>query len=208
MRCPSCQTDNPENTRFCRSCGATLAGGMPADAPVAPHSKSNTGLIVAIVIGAVLFGCVFFGAILAAIMFPVFAKSREKARQSQCISNVRQSTIAIQMYMQDHNNQFPSKDSVWADVALPPNVLTCPTYGADKGNGYGYNASLSKKSIMSSGMPGPQIIPMLADSRMPGNLLNSPVDIDPRHVGKAVVGFVDGHVELRNPLTIQISPYQ
>jgi prepilin-type processing-associated H-X9-DG protein len=171
-----------------------------------PPARSNTGTIIAIIIGVVLFGCVFFGAILAAIMFPVFAKSREKARQSQCMSNVRQSTIAIQMYMQDHNNQFPSKDSVWADVALPPNVLTCPTYGADKGNGYGYNASLSKKSIMSSGMPGPQIIPMLADSRMPGNLLNSPVDIDPRHVGRAIVGFADGHVEMQVPSAVSNLP--
>jgi len=46
-------------------------------------------------------------AILAAILFPVFAQAREKARQAQCGSNVRQLGLAINMYKQDYDERFP-----------------------------------------------------------------------------------------------------
>ena len=41
-------------------------------------------------------------AILAAILFPVFAKAREKARQSSCLSNVKQMGLAFLQYAQDY----------------------------------------------------------------------------------------------------------
>lgn len=44
-------------------------------------------------------------AILAAILFPVFAQAREKARQTQCVSNMRQATTAARMYMEDFDQQ-------------------------------------------------------------------------------------------------------
>jgi prepilin-type N-terminal cleavage/methylation domain-containing protein len=46
-------------------------------------------------------------AILAAILFPVFARAREKARQSSCLSNVKQITLGTQMYVQDYDEKFP-----------------------------------------------------------------------------------------------------
>jgi prepilin-type N-terminal cleavage/methylation domain-containing protein/prepilin-type processing-associated H-X9-DG protein len=46
-------------------------------------------------------------AILAAILFPVFAQAREKARQTQCASNARQVGLATNMYLQDYNETFP-----------------------------------------------------------------------------------------------------
>jgi len=42
-------------------------------------------------------------AILAAILFPVFARAREKARQTSCLSNLRQLSMAWMMYAQDYN---------------------------------------------------------------------------------------------------------
>ena len=42
-------------------------------------------------------------AILAAILFPVFARAREKARQTTCANNQRQIAAAIHMYAQDHD---------------------------------------------------------------------------------------------------------
>ena len=42
-------------------------------------------------------------AILAAMLFPVFGKAREKARQTGCLSNLRQLGLAFQMYAQDHD---------------------------------------------------------------------------------------------------------
>lgn len=46
-------------------------------------------------------------AILAAILFPVFAKAREKARQASCLSNMRQMGTAIRMYCQDYDEHYP-----------------------------------------------------------------------------------------------------
>jgi prepilin-type N-terminal cleavage/methylation domain-containing protein len=46
-------------------------------------------------------------AILAAILFPVFAQAREKARQSACLSNMRQMGLAVNMYLQDYDERFP-----------------------------------------------------------------------------------------------------
>jgi prepilin-type N-terminal cleavage/methylation domain-containing protein len=42
-------------------------------------------------------------AILAAILFPVFAQAREKARQTACLSNMKQMGNALMMYVQDND---------------------------------------------------------------------------------------------------------
>ena len=44
-------------------------------------------------------------AILAAILFPVFAKAREKARQSSCLSNIKQLQLAVLQYAQDYDER-------------------------------------------------------------------------------------------------------
>ena len=46
-------------------------------------------------------------AILAAILFPVFAQAREKARQASCLSNEKQIGLAILAYTQDYDETFP-----------------------------------------------------------------------------------------------------
>lgn len=46
-------------------------------------------------------------AILAAILFPVFARAREKARQASCVSNLKQLSLGLLMYVQDYDEQFP-----------------------------------------------------------------------------------------------------
>jgi prepilin-type N-terminal cleavage/methylation domain-containing protein/prepilin-type processing-associated H-X9-DG protein len=46
-------------------------------------------------------------AILAAILFPVFAQAREKARQASCLSNTKQIGLAVMMYKQDYDETFP-----------------------------------------------------------------------------------------------------
>ncbi len=46
-------------------------------------------------------------AILAAILFPVFAKAREKARQTACLSNVKQLAVGMLMYAQDFDEFLP-----------------------------------------------------------------------------------------------------
>src|SRR5438093_13107743 len=46
-------------------------------------------------------------AILAAILFPVFAQAREKARTATCSSNLKQIGIAVVMYAQDYDETYP-----------------------------------------------------------------------------------------------------
>ncbi|MFQ6133017.1 MAG: DUF1559 domain-containing protein [Armatimonadota bacterium] len=63
-------------------------------------SKRGFTLIELLVVIAII-------AILAAILFPVFAKAREKARQTSCISNMKQIGLAIMQYTQDWDERFP-----------------------------------------------------------------------------------------------------
>ena len=70
-------------------------------------------------------------AILAGILFPVFAKAREKALTAQCTSNLRQLCTAIRMYTTDYDGRYPSpgngfgaggsRGSDWVKV-MAPNV--------------------------------------------------------------------------------------
>ena len=46
-------------------------------------------------------------AILAAILFPVFARAREQARKSTCMSNLKQLATGVTMYVQDYDEKFP-----------------------------------------------------------------------------------------------------
>ena len=46
-------------------------------------------------------------AILAAILFPVFARARAKAQQNDCLSNVKQLSLSLMMYLQDNDGTLP-----------------------------------------------------------------------------------------------------
>ena len=52
-------------------------------------------------------------AILAAILFPVFASARAKARQTVCVSNLKQIGIAVLAYTEDYDEAFPSATYLW-----------------------------------------------------------------------------------------------
>jgi prepilin-type N-terminal cleavage/methylation domain-containing protein/prepilin-type processing-associated H-X9-DG protein len=105
-------------------------------------------------------------AILAAILFPVFAQAREKARAISCLSNQKQVMLAALMYVQDYDETFPLAlyDGVtpsdtygggstadeagtytWARLIEPYfktwQILTCPDGGADGGVWSGGNLS-------------------------------------------------------------------
>ncbi|MDX1934901.1 MAG: DUF1559 domain-containing protein [Capsulimonadales bacterium] len=72
-------------------------------------------------------------AILAAILFPVFAQAREKARQISCLSNMKQIGTALMMYNQDYDELFPLRYGGNCDgtnAALPNDcVLTMDNTG-------------------------------------------------------------------------------
>jgi len=73
-------------------------------------------------------------AILAAILFPVFAKVREKARQISCTSNMKQLGLAYTQYLQDYDETYPPSSwgqaNGWAGMIYPyvksTGVYKCP----------------------------------------------------------------------------------
>ncbi len=77
------------------------------------HARRGFTLIELLVVIAII-------AILAAILFPVFAQAREQARKSSCLSNVKQIALGIVMYVQDydemmvpvHNCEVPPADRI------------------------------------------------------------------------------------------------
>lgn len=92
-------------------------------------------------------------AILAAILFPVFGRAREKARQTSCLSNTKQIGLAAAMYAQDWDECLPTGDrsaNVWWYEIIAPytknkQIFTCPSFkqGNNSPNlsalGYGIN---------------------------------------------------------------------
>ena len=98
-------------------------------------NKSAFTLIELLVVIAII-------AILAAILFPVFATARDKARQASCISNVKQISLGILMYAQDYDEIFPLEanetgsdkyiyDYTWVNYTQPYvknlQVFICPS---------------------------------------------------------------------------------
>jgi prepilin-type N-terminal cleavage/methylation domain-containing protein/prepilin-type processing-associated H-X9-DG protein len=93
-------------------------------------------------------------AILAAILFPVFARARDKARQASCLSNLKQIGMALNQYAQDYDESHPgvwfgpvarapwsqpSNDTLfykWMDAVYPyvknEQVFNCPSDGVNK----------------------------------------------------------------------------
>src|ERR1700752_3914875 len=65
------------------------------------HTRQGFTLIELLVVIAII-------AILAAILFPVFAQARAKARSISCMSNVRQVGTAFHMYTQDYDEVTPN----------------------------------------------------------------------------------------------------
>ncbi len=86
-------------------------------------------------------------AILAAILFPVFARAREKARQASCLSNTKQLALSVLMYVQDYDEAFMfgylnPPGTAWYVAAEPyiknAHIRVCPSK-ASLTCGYGYN---------------------------------------------------------------------
>ncbi|HOJ21967.1 MAG TPA: DUF1559 domain-containing protein [Armatimonadota bacterium] len=59
-------------------------------------------------------------AILAAILFPVFARARENARKSSCQSNLKQLAMGILQYAQDYDERFPYANRTGIPLSSPP----------------------------------------------------------------------------------------
>lgn len=104
-------------------------------------------------------------AILAAILFPVFARARENARRASCISNLKQIGLGTMQYVQDYDDVYPAyyqpnPDRKWPQVLDPyiksTQIFTCPsrsefpytgTYATAGNIGYGMNIWMDSASL-------------------------------------------------------------
>jgi prepilin-type N-terminal cleavage/methylation domain-containing protein len=146
-------------------------------------------------------------AILAAILFPVFAKAREKARQTTCTNNLRQIATAATMYCQDHDEMFPDAANFWGAISLDSGVLKCPTAGRLP-NGYGFSRYCAGKALGEIGTPESTVCAGDAISNAGGiaNIIYSMEDLATRHSNKALTACVDGHVEPNASVIVNMFP--
>jgi prepilin-type N-terminal cleavage/methylation domain-containing protein/prepilin-type processing-associated H-X9-DG protein len=103
-------------------------------------------------------------AILAVILFPVFSKAREKARQTSCTSNEKQLGLAFMQYVQDYDEYYPNGlpttygltfnlGTGWAGVVYPyvksTGIFVCPDDTSTPASGsyqvsYAYNVDIPR----------------------------------------------------------------
>jgi prepilin-type N-terminal cleavage/methylation domain-containing protein/prepilin-type processing-associated H-X9-DG protein len=160
-------------------------------------------------------------AILAAMLFPVFAKAREKARATQCVSNLKQMGLAFMMYTSDYDELYPPAYQ-WK-TRLQPYIKTveinrCPSrpqlpwyYGQ------GYNigcfsppvAGIADRSLAEIARPSEKILvaewdrcnagPPCGPTGLFADGSTSWWAVCRIHNGGSNVLFADGHVKWLNP---------
>lgn len=148
-------------------------------------------------------------AILAAILFPVFAKAREKARQTQCMSNQKQIVQAALMYTQENDEMLPTAANFWSAINMPAKVLICSDKKAT--NGYVANNRWMGKSLgqiqdhtaavlTCDGQHAKNNGDGVITGATEANIGYTIKDVDNRHlVGSKkmqIRGYLDGHVEM------------
>ena len=148
-------------------------------------------------------------AVLAAILFPVFAVAREKARQSKCMNNQRQIATAVMMFVQDHDQTIfanPGSQSWCTNLTQFVNgpVYACPSakttqVGSASVPNYGFNPTLYGASMSDITQPSlalmlADMVPVSASAQQSGSLGSIDTDVNERHAGGFIFSCVDGHV--------------
>lgn len=164
---------------------------LPATVARPPrHERSgmSTGATCAIIAVVGLIIVVFVGGILSAILFPVFAKAREKARQMTCLTNVKELGLAAQMYAADYKQTLPPAAD-WSTATYPyyknKQLLQCPSVPNLGEQSYTFSPSLGGVNLATLSSPATE--PMLWDAGLPSG--SGP------HNSGGNVGYADGHVK-------------
>ena len=101
------------------------------------------------IVGAVLIGIsLFMSLIMAAVLFPVFARARENARRASCQSNLLQIGLGVEQFAQDNNGKLPTGTTMaqWKPQLTPylksDTLFVCPSHDG-AGESYAVNPKLS-----------------------------------------------------------------
>ena len=199
MLCRECNNQNPDELQYCRHCGAPLGATPAAAPPTAPLPRppvaTRAGPPTALIVVLVLFGLLFVFSILAAMLFPVFARARASAHKVTCLGNVKSLSLAIQMYLVDNDDGLLPTTN-WCD-ALDPYVGNRDTYvcpvAPDLPCGYALNASLVGASLADIYDPSQTVA--IFESDRGWNAAGGPelLPEEPRHLGGYNFGYLDGH---------------
>jgi prepilin-type processing-associated H-X9-DG protein len=151
--------------------------------------------------------------ILAAILFPVFAKAREQARQTTCLDNMKQLGLAMRLYSADYEGHLPPAASWNASIgsyvkAGGTGLFTCPS-SEDPRAPYKMNRAVGGVSIFALQSPANTI--SLFDATPGGSVYGGSPDVAARHYSHgqdaATFGFADGHVHVAPPAELRGAPW-
>lgn len=127
-------------------------------------------------------------AVLAAVLFPVFARSRDKARVTSCLSNVKQISLAMMMYAKDYDGYLPNA-STWTEDLMPycknEAIFQCPTEPLEPSS-YAMVRRWSEANL--EDIPDRDQTVLIYEANRDG----TPAF---RHHGGLNVGFADGHAK-------------
>lgn len=127
--CTQCGAQMSTAAKFCSACGT-----QPGGPQTATKSKGTPVLIgCAIAAGVGLLMIPIMG-ILAGMLLPAIAQARERARRTQCMSNLSQLGKASAIYAIDHNDKRPISFSQLNDIIANPNLVICPSSGNEAGD--------------------------------------------------------------------------
>lgn len=105
------------------------------------HRKSGFTLVEILVVLSIV-------AVLVGITLPVFARMREQGRQTVCTSNLRQTALAVRMYMDDYSDRPLRMQSVWDSGHIRvADVLLCPDDESANRGGLHYEAHVREPSL-------------------------------------------------------------
>lgn len=148
---------------------------------------------------AEVFALTAMAAIMAAILFPTFATSREKARQTSCMANLKGIALGLLEYAADNGDRLPPADG-WTAATLPytknTQIFVCPQAWEGGHTGYALVARWAGTKL--SNMPDPANTILLYEVEN-----GQPVY---RHNGGMNVGYADGHVKWLRKLPPDVAP--
>jgi prepilin-type N-terminal cleavage/methylation domain-containing protein/prepilin-type processing-associated H-X9-DG protein len=192
---------------------------VTSEFPIRPVRKNGGGftLIELLVVIAII-------AILAAILFPVFAQAREKARTATCISNVKQIALALLAYSQDYDDKVityrinDAANNFWPGEVYPYIKLGTQNYRStgfmcpSRNSPYAYGINLyhgcdwsmaqiqypAEHLMICDAMGQAAACPLTPGLPIPGPYYTPYLNPLP-HTGGIIIGFFDGHAKWMRP---------